>query len=388
MRLFILALTLFFSSHCLANGWVSSGGELFRDAKNPWFVRSTSMVQYCIRVESEGFSAPIAEVESAVKEGIQYWKGEFSRSNNLADGTFELGTQTFEQVACSENVDIEFLFGYNTLNKEQIAHLKDPKKFIGVTVRTKYDLKNLKAKGFVFFSSDYGVNAYDNTGNLIDKAWSHPRILRYAILHELGHIFGIPHMGSGLMSEVFLNQILNKSLVETYEKTPVESFLRPSTELELCMPGAALFLSPKWFGVTQGYDCFGIFAPAVFGTWKVFVKKDKDAPKEDIGEIRNVSPNLADQRGRPVTILELGDQQTVFTAQEAIFRSYMMGPMLMEMGFTGTYIPKSTGKPQPLYISMTPSSLTMTSATSASKIEPVFVFNSPISVLLIKGPKP
>ena len=389
MKSLISTLVLIFVSQSFAGGWISSGGELFRDAKNPWFVRNTQNVTYCIKVEDEGFSASLNDIEATVKEGISYWKDEFSRAQNMgSDGTFQVATQSFQQVACNPTVDIEFLFGYKTLSAEQIKYLKDPKKFIGVTVRTEYDLKNLKAKGFIFFSSDYGPNAYDNVGNLVEKAWSRPKILKYAILHELGHVFGISHMGAGLMAEVFLNQMLNKSMVENYEKFPIESFFRPSQDLELCLPESTFFLNVKWFGASTDKNCIEISSPSIVGTWKVYGKKDKNSPREDVGEIRNVQPNNADLRLRPATILELGDEQKVFTGQEAVFRSYMMGPMLMEMGFSGIYVSAATKKPMPVYISMTPTSLSIQGNATTSKIEPVFIFNSPISILFITSPKP
>jgi hypothetical protein len=384
--LFAVALSVF-SSVALAQGWVSSGGELFRDAKNPWFVRNTSTVTYCIRLDSTGFSADLSTVETAVKEGFEYWKDEFSRNSSMgSDGSFQVGTQSFEQVpTCSDDTDIQFLFGYQTLNSDQIAHLKDPKKFIGVTTRTAYDLKNLKGRGFLFFSSDSGPQTYDNPGTLVERAWSHPRLLKYAILHELGHVFGIPHMGSGLMSEVFLNQILNKNLVANYEKYPIDSFLRPNSELEIC---GGMGQGIAWFSAPNNPQCLLINAPGPLGIWKVSAKKTKDSAAEEIGEIRNVMPSLMDQRGRPAMILELNDQQKVFTAEETAFRSYMMGPMMVEMGMTGIYISKATKRPQPLYASMTPSSLTIQGLTSQSRLEPVFIFNSPISTLMMISPKP
>ena len=44
-------LIIFFSQLTFAGGWVSSGGELFSDAHNPWFVRNTKDVNYCVVVD-------------------------------------------------------------------------------------------------------------------------------------------------------------------------------------------------------------------------------------------------------------------------------------------------------------------------------------------------
>lgn len=381
--LIVLLLGAFCSPLVLAQGWVSSGGELFRDAKNPWFVRNTSIVKYCIQVEKTNFSADPRDISTAVQEGFEYWKAEFSRTMDMGDGTFQLATQNFVEGACSEETDIRFLFGFQTLASAEIEYLKNPAKYIGVTVRTAYDFKNLKAKGFIYFSSDHGPNAYDNNGTLVEKAWSHPRLLKYAILHELGHVFGIPHMGSGLMSEVFLNQILNKKLVDKYEKSPIESFFRPSEEIESCsISGPAM----AWFGGPSGYRCLVVQAPNMLMNWKVFAKKDESSAPEEIGELRNLTHNMFDRRGRAATILEITEDQKVFTPKETGFRTFMMGPLILDMGLSGTYISKKTKRPQPSYISITSSSLSIQGMVTPSKLEPVFLFNSPLSLLLLMPP--
>ncbi|MGZ5279782.1 MAG: hypothetical protein ACXWC9_07570 [Pseudobdellovibrionaceae bacterium] len=377
---------IFFHQMSLAQGWVSSGGELFQNAKNPWFVKSTSLVKYCIQIEKNHFSADAATVASTLREGFEYWKAEFIRSQSLSSASsFQVATQTFEQVDCTANPDIQFQFGYGTLTAKQIAELKNPSKYIGVTVRTSYEPIQMKASGFVYFSSDSGPHAYNNKGDLIDKAWSRPLILKYAILHELGHIFGIPHMGSGLMSEVFLNQILNKGLVDKYESTPVEPFLRPNSEIESCAVTSA---ARTWFGVPAGSFCVQVQTGPMGSPWKVFAKKDKDANPEEIGELRSVTPNMADQRGKPVVVLELTEEQKVFTAQEAAFRSFILGPFLIDMGLSATYVPIATKRPAPVYIAITPSSFSIQATVTANRLEPAFIFNSPLSLLLLMDPKP
>lgn len=388
-KISLIAIACVFSQMVSAQGWVSSGGELFRDAKNPWFVRSTKEVKYCIEIEKTNFSADLATVSNTIKEGFAYWKSEFNRSPSLGgDGTFEVATQNFIQINCndaSQTPDIRFLFGYDTLNPDEIKKLENPSKFIGITVRTDYSLQKLKGSGFVFFSSDQGPHAYDNNGSLIDKAWSRPRILKYAILHELGHIFGVPHMGSGLMSEVFLNQILNKNLVDKYESNPIESFIRPAAELDSCSIAG---VAQVWFGMPTGYQCLHIDTSNYLGPWKVYAKKTKDANLEEIGEVRNLNMNLVDQRGRPAVILELNDQQQVFSATEAVFRSFMFGPFMIDMGMSGSYFSAVTKRLAPVYISVTPSSLSIQASPVPSRLEPVFIFNSPISVLMLISPKP
>lgn len=386
----LLLLLLVFSSHAFAQGgFVSSGGELFRDAKNPWFVRNTTEVKYCIKHDAATFSASLDEIRKAIQEGLKYWKDEFARNQSfLQPGFVEIGTQSFHEVNCSDSPEIEFLFGYPTLDKEGLEFLKDPRKFIGVTVRTKYDLAQLKAKGFVFFSSDLGEQSYDNNGALIKEAWRRPRILQYAVLHELGHIFGIPHMGTGLMSEVFLNQILDKTLVRNYEKYPIEPFLSPGKNLENCINASP---SLTWFGGSTGNQCVLISMIAPRGPWKVYSKKNaEDTQPVELGEIISLNSDFMNMglRGKPVLLLQLPEEQKVFTPKETLFRSFMVGPFMREEGLTGTYISKANQRPQPVYVNMTPSSVMIQATTMQNKLDTVFVFSSPISLLMLLSPNP
>ncbi len=390
----LVVMSLFTEVTLAQGGWISSGGELFKNGKNPWFVKNTTVVNYCIRIDVSSFSASKQEVQSAIQLGFQYWKNEFSKSiaTFTTDGVITLATQDFIEKPCpveigkrdDSKVDLEFLFGYGTLTPRQVAHLVNPKKYIGVTVRTDYDVVNLKAKGFVFISSDLGTESYENAGNLIEKAWMHPKLLQYAVLHELGHVFGIPHTGSGLMSEVFLDQILNKNVYANYEKAPIEAFLRPNEEVEVCDVSAK---SLSWFSATDK-RCIGLNAPYMFGTWKVFAKKDVNSAKEEIGEIRGITPVLFDHRGKPVSILQITDEQTVFTPKETLFRSFMYGPFTTETGLTGTFTPSSRAASKSVYINMTPTSITVQGVGAQSKVEPVFIFNSPLSILMLISPTP
>lgn len=389
-KLVILFMIVFSSQAFAQGGFVISGGELFRDAKNPWFVRNTTDVKYCIKHDAATFSASLGDISKAIQDGFTYWKDEFNRNQSLqAPGFVQIGTQSFHEVSCTDNPDIEFLFGYSTLSENLIAFLKDPKKYIGVTVRTDYDLAQLKAKGFVFFSSDLGEHAYDNNGSLIKEAWRRPRILQYAILHELGHIFGIPHMGAGLMSEVFLNQILDKTLVASYEQYAIEPFLSPAKELQYC-PGVSI-PRVEWFGGAAGNQCLVISMVTPRGPWKVYSKKNAAASElVELGEIVNLYTNLfnLDLRGKPALLLQLPDEQKVFDPKETLFRSFMIGPIMREEGMSGTYISKASKRPQPIYVNITPSSLSIQGNTMQNTLESVFVFNSPLSLKMLITPTP
>lgn len=54
--------------------------------------------------------------------------------------------------------------GHLILRRSLISRIQPS---IGITVRTNYDLENLKGQGFIYISSDQGEKAYDNPGHSI-----------------------------------------------------------------------------------------------------------------------------------------------------------------------------------------------------------------------------
>lgn len=178
--------------------WVSGGGELIKDANNPWFLSNTTDVTYCVSVDESAFSASREDIETAVDHAFTFWKEEFSVASipmqrDAEDGKIVrivLATQNFIRTSCKETTDIHFQFG--TLTSEQLNHLKDPRNFVGIAVRTDYDPVNLRGKGFVYISPDKGPWRF-NLENAIEQPWKEEQRLLGVVIHEVGHIFGITH---------------------------------------------------------------------------------------------------------------------------------------------------------------------------------------------------
>ena len=71
IRLFLAA--MIFSSVAAADrgGWVASGGELFRFGKNPWFLKNTTTVEYCVAIDRATISASEKDVYATVNDAIE-----------------------------------------------------------------------------------------------------------------------------------------------------------------------------------------------------------------------------------------------------------------------------------------------------------------------------
>jgi hypothetical protein len=374
-------------------GWVSAGnGELFSDAHNPWFLKNVTQVNYCIDVASSSVSARPDEIRELVKLSLTFWQNEFTKVNQgMGSSQFILGNQKFQERPCSESdIDLRFQFGYETLTSYQISFLGDPTKYIGITVRTNDDyIVNLRGKGFIYIASDIGEKSYHGgkDATLISMAWKRKKLLQYVILHELGHVFGVPHTGSGLMAETFLEQMLSVSLADAFEQTPIESFFMIDEELDLCDQMFRSNFAMQWLGVPEGHNCLHLSHKKMNGQWELTSRKDNDSSTvKRLGAFIVGTPELLDLRVRPAIVLQLMGNLTVFTPQETKFRSFMFGPMLTEAGFKANFV-IAPGNSKPAYLRFSPGSL-LVQTVNGLKIENVISYSSPIGLLLLRDPTP
>lgn len=360
-------------------GWVGMGGELFKDARNPWFVRNTKEVFYCIDVDPKQISVTADQINLAFYDALSYWKGEFSRAT-LSNGYFELGTQKFTLVNCSfSGVDYRLIFGSSFLNEKQIEFLKDPSKYIGVTVRTDYNEVQLKAQGFSYFTNDLSGNKSSPT--FLEKAWSYPKILRYALMHELGHLFGLPHFGTGLMSEIFLDQLVKPEYLDRYLQASVESVIQPDPSVKMCTnlnSGGRQFLT-----IPQNHECVRL-QPTGPQRYTVFSYKDTNSVEaNELGTLALQTPNLDEISGRPVSFLQLTEKQDVFSAQERQFRLFMLGPIALEMSAKGKFIPKNPGATKSVYFKITPTQISLLGLMPNQDITPVLNYTSALGLIYL-----
>jgi hypothetical protein len=385
--LFVFTFTLLLSGAGKANGnnggWVGMGGELFKDARNPWFVRNTNEVHYCLQVDPKTISVTRDEINQAFTEALNFWKSEFSRSRQPEKGYFELGTQMFTLVSCEDpRVSYKIIFGSSLLDNDQLDFLKDPAKYVGVSVRTQYDTVHLKATGFSYFSDDLNIKT---TQAFLQKAWSYPKILRYALMHELGHVFGLPHMGTGLMSEIFLDQLLKPEYLPYYEKLPFESIVQPDLNLRLC--NVVQNAGKQFFSQAQDQNCI-VLQNIEFNKYSVQSYKDQNSVEmTELGTITLQTPNLDEITGKPLSFLQLSDQQKVFSAQERQFRDFMIGPLASEISTKGKFIPKKPGPSKSVYFRMTPSSLNILGVTPNGDISPILNYTSMLGLIYLFPPK-
>jgi hypothetical protein len=378
--------TMFIGASAFASlgegGWVASGGGIFDAQKNPWFVRNTQTVHYCVSIDQASVSATAATVNSGIAAAFSYWRNELNQSAGGRQGVATIGTQTFVQDSnCSASDDIQFLIGYGALTSayplDQLAPLGDPQDYVGLTVRTAYDAVNLKGQGFVFIASDTGPHAYHNAGNLISRAWQYPILLQYALTHEVGHVMGIPHTGTSLMSEVFLNQMLDSRFSQSYITNPFLSFINPPMNFDVCSQNGSF--NASFFGVDPATACLRIQGSVQSSgqfIWNISSLATLSSTPAAAGAVRGLLSLDDVLAASPAIVVQLPTEQTVFSFQDRGLNGFMTGPVYLQGGMSASFVASSSPKPNDVHVDLRTNSMTMVGVVNG-KMSTVLSFNPP-----------
>lgn len=393
--LVVLTVLSFSSAFADRGGWVSNGGEIFRFDRNPWFVKNVTQVRYCVRTEDSTLSVGRGAVREAFRGALAYWKSEFgSLRLPTGAGLIKVGDQEFVETDCPESreeldrMDLIVKVGYGTLDKEEIEFLtrsenasggsKKIETYIGVSIRKDYDFKRMQGRGVIFIASDLGEHSYKNDGQFVERAWSQSKLLQYAFMHELGHLFGIPHSGAGLMSEVFLDQMLNKRMSGFYSAHPLQPFLSSPRDFEVCTFSGTF--NPKFFQLKETTACLVLRQDQAAGSeiprWKIFAKKYSSSEPVELGAVRLENPVAKVNSARPAVTVQLPDEQQVFSLNDRGFASFMIGGIFSETDYQGFFQTSGSLKPYPLFANLRTDSVTFM-AVMDGKLIPVLTYAPP-----------
>jgi len=378
--LFILLSMPVLASSENTGGWISSGGESFYDAKNSWFLKGKS-VTYCIDIDSNGITTPKEKAVKAVQNAIGYWQKEFSKKNFFS-GTnrykgFELGDNKFSlnpQLRCNGGEDLRILLGSNSLNKKEKSYLKEGvRSYIGVAVRTEYDRKNLQGKGFIFISSDIGPDKHISRKGSINSPWKYPKLLSWSLVHELGHVFGIPHTGTSFMSEIFMDILLSKYHYKDFINYDFEPFLATPAKLNICNLDIATRVFLK---MDVKETCLEVLWESSKNITVNATTLSGD--KQKIASIKGLKIDIFNTFSKPISYLRLSDKQEIFSPDEVNFRSLVPGPLREILNMNGKIIIEKNFSSHPIYLEVTPEKIVFSSIVN-NKIKNVLFYSSPIT---------
>lgn len=223
--------SLAFSTQAFAydfGGMSGGGGGIIKDLNNPWFLENTKTVSYCINIDAAHFRPDISYVRAMVTRAFDYWTSNFSDAIvpqiSQEIPPVRVATQTFTEVSCSQTPDIQFQMG--TLDSRQREAFDDPTLYAGAAIRESYDPITMKGRGFIYISPDSGPMRFVGVPLSIPDFWQLGAggLLYRTIVHELGHIFGLAHMGDSddIMSDRFIESMMSDDRYRTFFATSLD----------------------------------------------------------------------------------------------------------------------------------------------------------------------
>ena len=222
-----------------SGGTSSGGGNGYSNRGNPWFLENTVRVNYCIDLDEQAMGVSAARAAELVRSALQYWKNSFALSLRNEYGPGELvpfgqvriATQDFLQSPCSDSTPLRFQLGrLATPQQEQLIGLNHD--LIGIAMRTAYDNVNMRGSGFVFITPQTGPLKTRAAG-FSEEAWStcDGCVLELALRHELGHVFGVEHVGDGdmnwnFMANHFLAEFTSHDVIQIAKNVKAAQYVR------------------------------------------------------------------------------------------------------------------------------------------------------------------
>ncbi len=270
--------------HLYDGGMDSGGGALLKDSQNPWFVQNIKSVSYCIEADYSTFRYSEEELDHLIQSAFRFWKTEFAASRKTTD--FEVATQNFIKVNCSDEVDLRFQFG--VLSQQQLKrHGNDPREFVSYAALTKYDRVNLKGRGYIYVSSDNGDLKFRGD-NYREDIWHLKKggYLFFALAHELGHVFGVKHLEQSLlMSADALEKMITKP--KTWKmadnmKLRESKYIQTESErpLQLDFQPARIIIEPEYMRFIETFAFSGHEIQKYFTATEKIFSRNNPNPKQ------------------------------------------------------------------------------------------------------------
>jgi hypothetical protein len=338
-------------------GWVSSGGEIFDDSQNPWFLDDGKPIRYCVELDSATFSSPPDEVRRQIHAAISYWQNEFDAYAKSGGELIKPPLARFEETSCTDETELRFKLGSGSLSAESIAYLSRLAPHVSLAVRTEYDRTMLRGKGFIYIASDQGQTRYPQGEAFVDRPWQHPGLLWRILVHEMGHVLGIPHFGYGIMSAHYPERILKAEAYKGHLSVKhLGSVLRiPEKYLNCTLQLAEA--ARKWFQIPEGYECLVVQIPkpeAERSEVNFFAANLEGGKPHFLGQAASEKSSLNFHLGLDgfATLFLPPEQKLIeFKNPQEKFKALFF---LLTMDVGLRYTPASGGEPQELYLKLQP----------------------------------
>jgi hypothetical protein len=210
-------------------------GELDFDQDNPWFL-DEKPIEYCVMLAPDENDLTIQQAKDLVEAAIEKWR-QFFQKYGLLDRTFEDGrfprgaslrlNLDFRAVDACEDPSSQLIFAFGGNTVHTAGHEDGLRNDLGAALRGPYDFSSFHNGGTVWVAP---------------FVLSRSLKLEHILLHELGHVFGMPHNSTWVMDAEIAETL--RRTPQTFEYGKIESEwwpfrLRPGDELSLKADGFA-----------------------------------------------------------------------------------------------------------------------------------------------------
>jgi hypothetical protein len=317
-------------------GWIGGGGKIRKDSGNPWWVKNTKDVNFCVDIDEENFGVTRARAEEITISTLNTWKNELDLVSlyNYPG----VGTQAFHLEPCSEATDLRVQFGVLTPEQQQEwpkNFSERPSQYLGIAVRTDYDAVNMRGKGFIYLSPQAGPFKLEVGRGQNPTPWAYGDglLAQLVLLHELGHVFGYSHESLSFMSPELLEFLLSADLPKNNLTPPPKTsdvslgsmFRVEKASRESCYGANDFKEGRRFWGLPEGQICLRAEVERSTKTLKIFISESVSAAwrlhgsgtAADLGTLGSAVSFLAR--------LYLPPEQTVFEGTQSYL--WMPGPV-------------------------------------------------------------
>jgi hypothetical protein len=205
---------------CFSVSALASGGSVVGnptdnfplDHDSAWFLGPQREIKVCYRL-SPRFGAAPGQVEEAIRSAFRTWH-EYMDERQVS----QLFVQQYPGMGfafrfrlhshCDGREDLRFELGSTGPEVEaQKARLLKPMAF---AQRETYDAKAGWGRGFIWIAPEGSVEPSSGF-----PRWAESGLLAKIVLHELGHVYGCPHVRGTIMDEYLSRDLLEKRKVAT-----------------------------------------------------------------------------------------------------------------------------------------------------------------------------
>ena len=248
----LIILCMAMTGHTFAGAGSSGGGDRYKvDFEAAWFIGDLP-INYCIEM-ADDFPVGKEKALSTIQAVISQWKDYVARKDIEENATIKLNFNYHYTERCSSQTELTFYLGIETPRvRKAKTNFSNPWAFAR---KESYDFKSGLGRGLVWIKT----NPIPNVGNL--HPWERNNSFYGILLHEFGHILGVPHVPGTIMDDritkwLFVkekNLSRNKKIDQVVELAPAMS----SSTKEVGVPAMSYKRSKEIFTFLTGKKSVG-----------------------------------------------------------------------------------------------------------------------------------